>query len=73
VTNCQYTHACVQRLGKTGCAGACRPVGSVSVSVSMIIFFLVVVAYGADVSARNMRWMHVHGNVLVQLFFLRRF
>jgi hypothetical protein len=45
----------------------------VSVSVSMITFFLVVVAYGADVSARNMRWMHVHGNVLVQLFFLRRF
>jgi hypothetical protein len=44
----------------------------VSVSVSMITFFLVVVAYGADVSARNMRWMHVHGNVLVQLFFFKK-
>ena len=41
-------------------------------SVSMIIVFLVVVAYGADVSARNMRWMHVHGNVLVQLFFFKK-
>jgi hypothetical protein len=29
----------------------------------------VVVAYGADVSVRNMWWMHVHGNVFAIFFF----